>query len=337
MAGMSVNGVLNTYTYSYGNTTRAKLDTDNNAAWTEDELRSYADAYKSATGKELDVDALMEKYAKTLTYEDGTTVYGIDVKSQEQMMKDDALGFSVLKSAAASSSSTSSSTSKNPISTSDNGPSSMTVYDRKYAAMDAVESFTYAYNGKLQPLLDKNADGVWSREEIGNYADAFSKATGQTLNVDEIFEKYANEDGVIDPLGQEKMKKDDALHLDDLLDVYFDAVTIEEPTYNDAKSTLSEKDSSANSLQDLLGAMSPAGKASYSLAINKYTMQGNLLSMMTGSLGMSANTGSSNILNMQGMFDSLNSLQSAKLAYGTKTSSYDYDEMMSANSLNNLV
>ncbi len=335
MAGMSVNGVLNTYTYSYGSTTRAKLDKDDNAAWTEDELREYANAYKEATGKELDVDALMEKYATTIKYEDGSSVYGISSKAQEQMMNDDALGFSVLKAAASASESSSSSTSKNPISTTDNGPSSMTIYDRKYAAMDAVESFTYAYNGKLQPLLDKNADGVWSREEIGNFADAFSKATGKTLNIDEIFEKYANEDGVIDPLGQEKMKKDDALHLDELLNVYFDAVTIEEPTYNDAKSTLKESDT-ASSLQDLLGSMSAAGKASYSLAINKYTMQGNLLSMITGSLGMST-SGSSNILNMQGMFDSLNSLQAAKLAYGTNTSSYDYDEMMSANSLNNLV
>ena len=328
---MSVSGVLNAYTYSYGSTTRAKLDKNDDSKWTRDELREYADAYNSATGKTLDVDALMDKYGETFTKDDGSTVVAISAAKQEEMLKADELGFSVLKSLNNSSGSGSAET---KVELEDSGPSSMTIWDRKNAAIDAVNAFTFSYGGKLQPLLDKNNDGLWGRDEIELYAQAFSRATGKKLNVDEIMKKYGSEVEVealngsksttfaIDPTQQAKMKKDDALHLGDLLKAYEATVSIsDQPLFNEAESTLPKNGRySANynySLEDSLANMSASAKMSYALSVNKYQGMGNLLGMMTG---ISYNTGT-NILDMQSMFNSLNSLQAAKMQYGSGSGS----------------
>jgi hypothetical protein len=281
---------------------RGTLDKDDSASWDREELQNYATAYNQATGKTLDVDALMEKYAGA----DGT----IDYANQNKMLEDDALGFSVLKKLqseqAAASSGTDSTSNSNEIIT------AYTAQKRKYAAFDAVRNFTYAYNGQLQPLLDKNNDGLWSEGELNNYAEAYNKATGRELDVAAILEKYGNGSGAIDPTNQALMKKDDALQLKNLAQAYATAVSTPEPTYNDAKTESSEKGETSYSLADLMGSMSPAGKAAYAMNINKYTSMGNMLGMF--GMGVNNTYNPSNILDMNAMFSSLNTLQTARLA-----------------------
>jgi hypothetical protein len=258
-------------------------------------------------------------------------VVAISTAKQDEMMKADELGFSVLKSMNGSSSASSA---EEPAALEDLGPSSLTLWDRKNAAIDAVRAFTFSYGGKLQPLLDKNNDGLWSRDEIQLYADAFGRATGKKLNVDEIMEKYGAEVEVeslsgsisttfaIDPTQQAKMKKDDSLRLNDLLSAYNTAIQISDtPLFNEAESTMPKNGRySANysySLDDALANMSPAAKMSYALGINKYQGMGNLLGMMGG---FQTNMGT-NILDMGAMFNSLNSLQAAKMQYGSSSGS----------------
>lgn len=288
----ALNQTLSTYTYSYQNKLRAKLDKDDNAVWSRDELQNYADAYADATGKTLDVNKLMEQYAN----EAGV----IDYDAQQKMQSDDALGFSNLKAALDKSKETDKSTSSSSSSSS-SATEGMTK-SAKDAAIQAVRQFSYEYSGKLQPLLDKNDDGVWGKDELQKYADLYSKATGKTLDVDKLMETYGNEDGVIDPSGQASMKKADALDLAGLKSAYDVATAKPESTgyvkpyeaYTE-DTTIRGKSTGGFSLNDLLGSMSSSSKAAFSLKVNRYENMGNMLSQMTGGYSSSS---SFNLLSM---------------------------------------
>lgn len=290
----NVNSVINSYTYTYNNQLRPKLDKDNDGTWNKSELQNYADAYKKATSKTLDVDKLIEKYGN----EDGV----IDAKGQDKMWKDDALGFSVLQGAASSTSSTTSSTST--TGTTSTTAASMSL-EKKAAIYDAVRAFTFDYSGKLQPVLDKDKDGMWSREELQNYANAYKKATGNVLDVDKLMEQYGNENGYIDPTNQAKMKSADALGLSALKTAFDKANAAPTVTYNDAKAASSKKTGSY-SLEELLNTMSPSGKAYFSVMTNKLNSQSALLDNFTAT---STSSGSFDMLNL---LSSRNTLQMYK-------------------------
>lgn len=289
-ASNAVNNTLSTYTYTYQNKLQAKLDKNDDAVWSRDELQNYADSYATATGKKLDVNALMEKYANA----DGV----IDYKSQQQMKSDDALGFNNLQALAEElKKSNSTSSSSSTSSTASSASSSAMTQKAKDAAIQAVKQYTYDYSGKLQPLLDKNDDGVWSKDELQNYANLYNKATGKTLDVDKLMETYGNEDGVIDPTKQAAMKKADALDLTGLKTAY-DAATAkpesETPGYvkpyaaYTKDTTIGNRSMKDFSINDLIGTMSSSQKAAFSLKVNQYENMGNLLNTMTGGYSSSA-------------------------------------------------
>lgn len=285
----SLNNAVNNYTYSYQGKLQAKLDKNDDANWSKDELQAYANAYEGATGKKLDVDSLMEKYAN----ENGV----IDYKSQQKMQTDDALGFNnlqkLLDEAKTTNASSSSSTS---TSTATSATSEAEKKAAKEVAIEAVKRFTYDYSGKLQPLLDKNDDGVWGKDELQNYADLYNKATGKTLDVDKLIEKYGK-DGAIDPTGQAAMKKADALDLSSLK-VAYDAATAKPETENNGyvkpyaaytkDTTIGNRSMKDFSINDLIGSMSPEKKMAFSLKVNQYENMGNLLNTMTGGYSSSA-------------------------------------------------
>ena len=79
------------------------------------------------------------------------------------------------------------------------------------AVNSTLPNYTYTYQNKLQPKLDKDDDARWSKSEVQSYADSYKRATGQKLDVDKIMEKYAGEDGYIQASDWAKVRDDDAL------------------------------------------------------------------------------------------------------------------------------
>lgn len=90
----SVNDILsviNTYTNRSKNYLSLQLDKDGDAQWSRKEVEDYATAYNKATGKIIDVDKIMEKYAD----DNGK----ISTASQKKIATADALGLGNVKSA----------------------------------------------------------------------------------------------------------------------------------------------------------------------------------------------------------------------------------------------
>ncbi len=288
--------VVTNYTYTYQKKLQPKLDSNDDAVWSKDELQKYADEYNKATGTKLDVDNLMTKYANA----DGV----IDYKSQQNMKSDDALGLNKLQELVTAAQTPTPSTSGTTGSTGSTSTSKAMTQDKKFAIYDAVNAFSYEYGGKLQPLLDKNSDGMWNKDELTSYAAALNKATGTKLDVDALITKYGNADGNIDPKNQTAMKDSDALKLSALKSAYESArttpavsLTNKEPTSSYKSQASGQKDFS---VQDLLGSMSSSGKMSFSTGINRLDNQSALLNSfnMSSSSSMSSLLSSANSLNM---------------------------------------
>ncbi|MCL2033576.1 MAG: hypothetical protein FWG94_02465 [Oscillospiraceae bacterium] len=271
---VSINGALSQYTYTYQNQMRGSLDKNDDAAWDRSELQAYADAYKKATGTGLDVDKLMEKYAN----EDGM----IDYATQQQMYKDDALGFSKLSSAA-----NSTSDAGETSGAASSAPTGAMTQTQRDATLEAVHRFTYSYGKELRPKLDMDDDGLWSRDELSEYARLFERSTGQKLDVDAIIEKYGNDDGFIDPLNQAKVLKDDALKLSALKSAFDEVSNVNYYSPNPVTSnsvSQERRQSGGVSMQDLLEGMSSSSKMRFSVMIQNMESQQNMLNefMWTG-------------------------------------------------------
>lgn len=326
--GISVNSVLSDYTYTYKDQVRAKFDKNDDAVWDKSELNQYAEAYKSATGKSLDVDKLMETY--------GNDKGVIDYDGQQKMQSADALGFSVLKSAASQSSSASSSSSTGSSTGSTVGSASKPItmtQDQRATIYSAVGNYTYEYGGELQPLLDQNNDGMWSKDELSEYASAFKKATGRELNVDAIIEKYGNEDGEIDPKNQAQIQKDDALGLSTLKATYDSAVQEAEKSYYApnpvTKDTTNQgKAASSTSMSDLLQGMSSSGKMYFSRAIQSMESTQNMLNSFLGASG-SSSSGLFSLANAR--TDAINSYKLQMAQGGDASTLYQNMSSMSMN------
>lgn len=309
---MSVGNVISNYTYTYNNQMRGTLDKDDNAAWSKEELTNYAKDYSAATGKNLDVDSLFEKYAN----EDGV----IDAAGQEKMYADDALGFIALKKASDAEKEAAASSTTSTTATETAKANFFDTTAQRNQVFDAVNAFTYQYGGKLIAQLDKNDDGMWNKEELTNYAAAYKKATGTELDVDAIMEKYGNEDGYIDPTNQGKIQKADALGLNALKTAYDNAIVARESSIRNTDpykgykvdTTISGKAGDADfSMDGLLSTMSPERKMAFSVAINRLNANAGIL----GSFGMS-NSGTGidifSMLSSKNSYDMLNVASTGK-------------------------
>jgi len=271
---VSINGALSQYTYSYQNQMRVNLDKNDDAFWDKSELQAYADAYQKATGTALDVNKLIEKYGN----EDGL----IDYAAQQQMYKDDALGFSKLSSG------TSGVGSSSGAGGSTAAPAMPQA--QREAAFEAVNRFTFQYGNSLRPRLDKDDDGLWSRDELNDYARVFERATGQKLDVDALIKQYGNEDGFIDPTNQGRMVKDDALGLSALKSAFDRASNVNYYAPNPVTSNTASPDrrpSGGVSMQDLLEGMSSSSKMRFSVMIQNMESQQNMLNEFLWSGGNS--------------------------------------------------
>ena len=74
-----------------------------------------------------------------------------------------------------------------------------------------VANYTFNYKSEMRPILDRNADGNWSKEEVTNYAADFKAATSESIDVDAVFKKYdVNNDNSLEFSEYEKATADDA-------------------------------------------------------------------------------------------------------------------------------
>ena len=323
---LAINSTVSTYTYTYQNQMRANLDKDDDGLWSRSEVQNYADSYEKATGTALDVDNIMSTYGNTNGY--------ISYSSQNQMAADDTLGLSKLSAlyqSSLSSSSTGSSSSSTSTSTSASA-SSTTSSSTKAAINSTVSKYTYEYLGSLRPKLDKDADGVWSREELQNYADSYQKATGTALDVDKILEKYGNGNDYISYDGQSQAIKADALGLSTLKSLHTQAnakATTDSTTSSSSTSSSSSSGTSDSSkdydLSSMLESMSTSGKMSFVKFMNQSESISSLISNM-----MSYSSSSS-----IDMFSLMNQQTTAKLYAATQKSSTDLTSM--SNQLMNLI
>lgn len=118
-----------------------------------------------------------------------------------------------------------------------------------------LTNYTYNYASRLQPKLVKDDDGRWSKAEVQNYTSSYKKATGNTLDTDKLITTYdTDKDGYLGAKEQDAVNKADALGLSKLLQ---------------AKTTEAKAPAKEINLADLMATMSPAGKMSFSNAIQR--------------------------------------------------------------------
>lgn|GEM_PF-2004947 len=324
---LAINSTVSTYTYTYQNQMRANLDKDDDGLWSRSEVQNYADSYEKATGTALDVDNIMSTYGNTNGY--------ISYSSQNQMAADDTLGLSKLsalyQSSLSSSTTGSSSSSTSSSSSSSSTSTSSTISSSTKAAINStVSKYTYEYLGSLRPKLDKDADGVWSRDELQNYADSYKKATGTALDVDKILEKYGNGNDYISYDGQNQAIKAGALGLSTLKSLHTQANAKTTTDSTTSSSSTSSSSGTSNSSKDydlssMLESMSTSGKMSFVKFMNQSESISSLISNM-----MSYSSSSS-----IDMFSLMNQQTTAKLYAATQKSSTDLTSM--SNQLMNLI
>lgn len=86
----AINQLVKNYTSTSKGVFQPKLDKNSDSVWDSNELQNYASALKKATGRELDVDAIIEEYGNA----DGK----VDSSGQTRINADDALQLSGLQS-----------------------------------------------------------------------------------------------------------------------------------------------------------------------------------------------------------------------------------------------
>lgn len=78
-------------------------------------------------------------------------------------------------------------------------------------ANQVLNTYTYQYKTQTRATLDANNDSRWDRAEVQKYADAYKEATGTSLDVNKIFEKYGDGGGYITYNQWDTVYGDDAL------------------------------------------------------------------------------------------------------------------------------
>jgi hypothetical protein len=125
-----------------------------------------------------------------------------------------------------------------------------------------LSNYTYSTT-TLRPKIDKDADSQWSQTELETYTQAYTQATGTTLDAASIMKTYdASGDGSLDSQEQETILADDALGLSTLT-----GLTSEE-----------DEETSESYLDEILSSMSTSEQVQYSML----TMQSNLISALFG-------------------------------------------------------
>jgi len=90
-----------------------------------------------------------------------------------------------------------------------------------------VANYTFNYKSEMRPILDKNADGNWSKEEVTNYATDFKAATSESIDVDAVFKKYdVNSDNSLEYSEYEKATADDAFGMSVLSKKYAEGSSV---------------------------------------------------------------------------------------------------------------
>lgn len=165
-----------------------------------------------------------------------------------------------------------------------------------------IANYSYGYQNKLRPNLDKNDDAVWSKSEVNNFARDYEKSTGSKLDVDKLFESYDKDtDGVLGASEIESVYADDALGLSALTvqNQDGDKLTLSAES-KDWMSSMSGKQWSSllsasfksEQASSLIGNMLPSNNSLFSLsyAITQYgaaqslSSASSLLSNLTGSI-----------------------------------------------------
>lgn len=258
---MTVNNVLSNYTYSYAGTNRPNLDKDSDGYWSRTEVDNYAADYKSATGEDLDVGAIFEKYDEN---GDGRLGYN----EYKGVISNDALDIGTLTSM------------KEKGETSAVKPEAdkTTSSTSKMSAGNVLSKYTYSYLGTNRPNLDKDSDGYWSKEEVNNYAADYKAATGKELDVESIFSKYdADGDGRLGYNEYNQIISSDALDINTLssMKAAEDLAAAEE----EAAAKKEEETSSATS-SDWLTSLSANQKMAFVRATWKAETASNFLNAM---------------------------------------------------------
>jgi len=185
---MSVNNILSNYTYTYQSERRPILDQNYDSVWSKDEVAKYAEDYKSATGTQLDVDAIFKQY-------DADSSGSLEFTEYEAAADNDAFGISLLsqkQSEAASQLGSSDSQLGSSVGSDDSFSVNAQASAIKSTATleDVLSDYTYSYKGEPQVVLDQDYDGAWSADEVAQYAADYKSATGTQLDADAIFKQY---------------------------------------------------------------------------------------------------------------------------------------------------
>ncbi|MDR2933339.1 MAG: EF-hand domain-containing protein [Oscillospiraceae bacterium] len=141
------------------------------------------------------------------------------------------------------------------------------------AVSGVLSNYTYGSGSYVRPKLDKDNDGHWSSSEVGNYAKAYEKATGNKIDVDKLMSTYdADNDGKLNFREQESVYKDDALNLKSL---------------SQPNSGVSSSGASiSETLADMMATMSTTSKMALSRMVFQSEQNSNLLSMFSAGNSM---------------------------------------------------
>lgn len=142
-----------------------------------------------------------------------------------------------------------------------------------------MATYTYSSGSTARPDLDTNRDGVWSKQEVSNYASDYEEATGVSIDVDGIFKEYdADESGTLTYSEYNSAISDDALGME----LAQDLIAAEEET--DATS------SESTELSEWLSTLTDTQKISLTQSTHWAETTSSLISSMFGSDDDSSNS-----------------------------------------------
>lgn len=174
-----------------------------------------------------------------------------------------------------------------------------------------LPNYQSIYNNSLYRSVDRNYDNSYSKEEVSNFAASYEKSTGQTIDVDGLFEAYdVDIDGALSSEEYKNVIADDALGMD----VLYGAK-------QETEASESEK-VSGDDLSSLLKSMNNTQKMSLVRSTFKAETTGNLLNAMFGSISLfSTGTNTNSMFNMSNVLTQYNN--SKLSSYASRISSLD--------------
>lgn len=81
-------------------------------------------------------------------------------------------------------------------------------------SIDSLLSNYTRYDKQLYGSVDRNKDGLYSKQEVGKFAQSYEKSTGETIDVDGLFKAYDIDlSGSFSSEEYAKVIEDDAMHM----------------------------------------------------------------------------------------------------------------------------